>query len=167
MNTTALPTSPTKAATTCVVGLGGLFGDDRVGWRVIELLGELAATWPDSGIRLLTAASPADLLGIATDGDRLVMIDACQGLGRPGETVRLRWPDARLEGARHSCGHNVTLSHALEIVTGLRRIPKVCEVWCVEAQQFGFEQPLSPEVESAAKRLAAELFHESSGGGKR
>jgi hydrogenase maturation protease len=158
MNALATSESVTPAiATTCIVGLGGLFGDDRVGWNVVERIKTLIPVGNGFPIRLTTGGSPTDLLELLGDLRRLIVIDACQGLGIPGTVLRLPWPDPAVQRTRHGCGHNLSLDQILEIAARLKTLPDVCELWCIEGSRFEFEQPLSPEVESAAARVASEI----------
>jgi hydrogenase maturation protease len=158
MNPLATSDSVTPAiASTCIVGLGGLFGDDRVGWNVVERIKSFVIADNSNSIRLTTGGSPADLLGLLGNIRRLIVIDACQGLGSPGKVLRLRWPDPRVQRTRNGCGHNLSLDQVLEIAARLKTLPDVCELWCIEGWQFEFDQPLSAEVESAAAHVASEI----------
>jgi hydrogenase maturation protease len=158
MNALATSESVTPAiASTCIVGLGGLFGDDRVGWDVVKRIKTLIPVGNGFPIRLATGRSPADLLELLGDLRRLIVIDACQGLGIPGTVLCLPWPTPAIEKTRHGCGHNLSLDQVLEIAARLKTLPDVCELWCIEGSLFEFEQPLSPEVELAVARVASEI----------
>lgn len=158
MNALATSESVTPAiASTCIVGLGGMFGDDRVGWNVVERIKTLIPVGDSFPIRLATGGSPADLLGLLGNIRRLIVIDACQGLGIPGKVLRLCWPDPAVQRTRHGCGHNLSLEQVLEVAARLETLPDLCELWCIEGSRFEFEQPLSPEVESAAAHVASQI----------
>jgi hydrogenase maturation protease len=150
--------TPTSAGT-CVVGLGGLFGDDAVGWCVVDRLRALVTSDQHVRIRLETASTPADLLGLVNNQQRLILVDASRGLGAVGRVARLRWPSSQIAGARHGWGHNVTLDDALHILTRLETFPGMCEIWCIEGERFELGRPLSPAVELAAAQVAAEILH--------
>jgi hydrogenase maturation protease len=159
MNALATSARITAAITsTCVIGLGGIFGDDHVGWSVVDRIKELLPTGDVHSIRLAIGGSPADLLGMLGNLQRLIVIDACQGLGIPGTTLRLRWPTPTVQCARHCCGHNLSLDQVLEIAACVHTLPDLCELWCIEGSRFEFEQPLSAEVEVAAARVASEVL---------
>jgi hydrogenase maturation protease len=151
--------SATTARTTCIVGLGGCFGDDGAGWRVIQRLKELLGPQGNAGVRLLTVRTPAELLGIAEGASTLVVIDACQGLASPGDVAHFRWPTLPLEPLRHGCGHNVSLVQALGIAAVMGQLPQHCEVWCIEGRQFDFSTPLSAEARHAAERVAVAILN--------
>jgi hydrogenase maturation protease len=103
------------------------------------------------------ASTPADLLGIVEKQRRLILVDACRGLGTVGSIVRLRWPSSQIDCTRHGGGHNITLDQALNIAMSLGKLPDVCELWCIEAARFEFGDSLSPAVELAAERVTAEI----------
>ena len=143
---------------TCVVGLGGAFGDDMVGWCVIKRLRASIAHEIPTGVRLELVSTPADLLGIVEMQMRLILVDACCGLGPAGSIARLTWPSPRIEHLRHAWGHNITLDQAFSIAQSLERNPAVCELWCIEGARFEFGQPLLPEVEAAVAQVTAEIL---------
>jgi hydrogenase maturation protease len=136
-----------------------VFGDDGVGWRVVDWLRTHAKGEQLADISLETASSPADLLGLLEGQRRLILVDACRGLGTVGGVVRLRWPNSQIVCARHGCGHNITLDQALNVAMSLGKLPEACELWCIEGASFEFGQPLSRDVEAAAQRVAAAILH--------
>jgi hydrogenase maturation protease len=146
--------------TMCVVGLGGAFGDDRVGWSVIDRLRALMARRRMGHVRLEIAATPADLLGIVRAEQRLIVVDACQGLGAVGTSTRLPWPNPRIHCTRHGWGHHVTLDDTLRIARSLGNLPEQCEIWCIEGTCFEFGQPLQPAVELAAGQVAEAIWND-------
>ena len=152
-----LPMAP-KTMLTCIVGLGGQCGDDYAGWHVVESLRALLG--PRDNVRLLIAAMPTDLLQLPRECSRLVIIDACTGLGAPGQTLRQSWPAAPVVQARYGFGHNLSLSQALELAASLGQLPADCEVWCVEGRRFSFGEPLSAEVAAACERVADQISAE-------
>lgn len=158
MNAFAKSESVTPASvSTCIVGLGGTFGDDRVGWNIVERIKTLIPVSDGLPLRLATGGSPSDLLEQLGDLRRLIVIDACQGLSIPGTVLCLIWPTPAIEKTRHGCGHNLSLGQVLEIAARLKTLPEICELWCIEGSRFEFEQPLSAEVESAAARVASQI----------
>jgi len=141
----------------CVVGLGSECGDDRAGWQVVERLAQFLAGAPNSQVRLVRAVKPADLVDLIEPGDRLIVIDACQGAGSAGSYLRLIWPSDRLPNVRPGCGHNVSLADALKLAAALGNLSRPCEIWCLEGRRFEWEEPLSPEVFQAVTEVAAEI----------
>jgi hydrogenase maturation protease len=96
-------------------------------------------------------------LNLLGDCERLILIDACQGLTTIGQVQQLRWPARELLRSRHAFGHNLTLAQVLDIASELGTLPAHCELWCLEGAQFEFEQSLTPKVAAAADRLAGDI----------
>jgi hydrogenase maturation protease len=142
--------------------LGSQRGDDAAGWRVVERLRELLG--PCDDVRLLFAATPAELLQLDQGCTRLIVIDACQGLAAAGQTLRRRWPMAEIVPTRSGAGHNISLGQALELAASLGQLPAACEIWCVEGSRFTLTQPLSAEVATACERVAQQILAELSPG---
>jgi hydrogenase maturation protease len=154
----SLPTTKQfGAGGTCIVGLGGDFGDDRLGWWVVDRLAAAITNPYAPDVRLVGASNPADLFAMMEGIHELIVIDACQGLGEAGEVLRLVWPTKQIAKLRHPFGHNITLEEVFDLATRLGQLPDVCEVWCIEGGQFGFGQSLSPEVEAAGRRVVSEI----------
>ena len=63
---------------TTFVGVGSSHGDDQVGWMVIQKLQEGSS---GDSFDFRKAKSPADILDWIQDCERLVICDACHGLG--------------------------------------------------------------------------------------
>jgi hydrogenase maturation protease len=143
-------------SSTYIIGLGSPYGDDQVGWRVIDLLRARLGT--DDGTRKLAKVStPSNLLDLLEGGERLVLIDACQGLGPPGKTRCLGWPDSQIRQLRSAAGHLLSLHDAIKLAEAIGRSPTSCEVWCIEGVQFEVDAPMSESVIVAAEKVALEV----------
>lgn len=141
---------------TCIIGLGSPYGDDQVGWKVIDLL--CARLGSDDGAgKLAKAATPANLLDLLEGGERLVLIDACQGLGQPGNFRCLTWPDSQIRQMRSAAGHLLCVHDAIRLAQAIGKSPTSCEVWCIEGAQFEVDAPLSEPMIVAAEKVAIEL----------
>lgn len=151
------------AASTLLAGLGSPFGDDQLGWRVVD---NVAHFEPQTAsiVRLRSADQLLDRLsGVA----RLVVCDACQGAGPVGSWHRWRWPDKELAALRCGSTHDLGLAAVLTLAERLGQLPPSVTIWAVEgARVDAVREPggdLSPAVEQAlfdvAARIAAELHH--------
>ena len=156
--TSPLSTAASAQSLHSIVGLGGRCGDDRAGWHIVARLRELLG--PRDNVKLLIAATPADLLQIDQPCSRLTVIDACRGLTAPGQSMRCRWPAAPIQERSCSAGHHVSLSAALELLGSLGLLPAECELWCVEGRRFGVTEALSPDVAAACERVAQQISAE-------
>jgi hydrogenase maturation protease len=143
-------------SSTYIIGLGSPYGDDQVGWRVIDLLCEQLGT-EDGTRNFAKAATPAHLLDLLEGGERLVLIDACQGLGPPGKFRCLTWPDSQIRQLRSAAGHLLSLHDAIQLAQAIGKSPTSCEVWCIEGVQFEVDAPMSAPVIVAAEKVALEL----------
>lgn len=149
----SLPT-PHGGPDLCVVGMGSLAGDDRAGWRVIELLSQRQATGqlPADRVQFARVGPPEELLNLLPVRRRLLIVDACRGVLAPGQWARYAWPALHL--VHTTGGHNLPLVDVLELAEALGLLPPRCEIWCVGGSDFRMDAPLTPPVEEAAGRLA-------------
>ncbi|HEX5147966.1 MAG TPA: hydrogenase maturation protease [Candidatus Limnocylindrales bacterium] len=144
--------------TTLVVGLGNpILGDDGVGWRVVEALGDRLA---DDAAR--RAAGDVELDRVAVGGlslmerlvgyDRVVLVDAVLGADRPGTVSigSLAETTCRLAGHLDSA-HDVPLTEALSAGRALgAHLPDDITVIGVAVRRVDvFDEALSPEVGAA------------------
>ena len=139
---------------TLIVGLGSSHGDDQFGWTVVEQLQGLLSE-PNVAVRL--ARSPAQLLDWLEGFARLIVFDACQNLGAPGELHFWRCPALELVNARSSGSHDLSLPAALALAQTLGQLPGDVLVVCAEGRCFSPQAPISSEVGAAASR-AIELM---------
>ena len=153
MKTDAAKVERTKAAklATLVVGLGSAHGDDQFGWQVV---GHLAAEYADPSVSIRAARSPAELLDWLEGFERLIVCDACQGLGSPGAIRAWRWPDVPRDALRIAGTHDLGLAAALELAEQLRLLPAETLIWCVEIETPRPGEAISARVEAAAIRAA-------------
>lgn len=141
------------SAGTLVVGLGSAHGDDQIGWRVAEDLAALS-------IPVRIARSPSELLDWLGGVERLVVCDACQNLGAPGDVLRLPWPDARLAALRSSGSHDMGLAEVLALAEQLGHLPKAVIIWCAQGEKRLPGSSLSPTGCAAVGRLVNEICRE-------
>lgn len=159
MNTAAAKDERTKAAklATLVVGLGSAHGDDQLGWQVV---GHLAAAIADPSVSIRAARSPAELLDWLEGFERLIVCDACQGLGSPGAVRAWRWPDVPRGALRIAGTHDLGLADALALADRLRRLPAETIIYGVEAADCDPGSPPSEAITAAAFRLAAMIVRD-------
>ncbi|MEZ6057610.1 MAG: hydrogenase maturation protease [Planctomycetaceae bacterium] len=142
---TSFPASPTQ---TLVVGIGSPHGDDQAGWLVAREVTECDA-------RL--AKSPADLLDWIADFDRLIVCDACQGLGAVGTARRWDWPSDQLPNATRSGTHDLSLPQVLHLCDTLGWLPREVIIWGIESRPGSATTPMSPEVQLAIPEVARQI----------
>lgn len=138
-----------------VIGLGSPFGDDAVGWWVID---QLRARLPSGGgVEFLALDRPGvGLLNFLQGVEAVILIDAVCGGQPPGTLYRLTPEEAeRLPAGLSS--HGFGLAEALRLARALRARPARLEIHGIELGKLTGEG-LSPAVEAAAKRLADRLL---------
>ena len=131
-----------------LIGIGNSFrGDDAAGIRVAEAAGGIALESPDA----------AELLSSWDGAEDLTVVDAvCSGQA-PGTIHRLDATDRPLPADLFtSDSHHFGLAQAIELARALHRLPKRIQVYGIEAQNLGYQQAVSPEVQAAIDVLAKE-----------
>jgi len=138
-----------------VIGIGSPFGDDAVGWRVIELLrGRLV-----SGVELLALDRPGPGLVTALEGvEHAVIIDAIRSGGSAGDLHRIAF-EALAWAPDSPSSHGFGVAHALRLAAALGSLPPRLEIHTIELGELAGDG-LSPEVETAAQTLAEQLADE-------
>ncbi|HQR05200.1 MAG TPA: hydrogenase maturation protease [Gemmatales bacterium] len=149
-----------------LVGLGSHHGDDQVGWRLVEELGNLTE------VPIRQAAVPADLLHWLTGIDELYVCDACQGSGQPGKLHRWEYQSSQqalddilpgVETLRSVNTHQLGLAATLSLARGLHILPRQIVVWGIEGKRFEAGLPISAELAELLpgiiRQLANELDH--------
>lgn len=130
---------------TLIIGIGSPHGDDQVGWWVAD---KLRATAHDCDLIVRKAKSPVDLLDWIDGVDRLMLCDACQGLGEIGASRRWTWPEVALQDVAWSGTHDLSLPAVLALAQRLRRLPDDVVVWAIQGDA-------SPTVDSVSSQIAA------------
>jgi len=137
-----------------VIGLGSPFGDDRVGWQVIELL---RPGLEDIGpIELIALDRPgAALVNWMQGVDWLILIDAINPQGSPGRVVRLD-PEAVTPPVGIPTSHALNLAEAIALAETLGLCPSRVEIYAIEIAGLD-AQGLSPAAARGARNLAQRL----------
>jgi hydrogenase maturation protease len=136
---------------TLVVGVGSAHGDDQFGWLVAK---HLASSSADGGAVVRSARSPAELLDWLEGFERLIVCDACQGLGSPGAIHSWSWPDVPRRALRTAGTHDLGLAAVLELAQQLGLLPAETLLWCVEIETPRPGGAVSACIEAAAVRAA-------------
>lgn len=133
-----------------VIGLGSPFGDDRVGWRVIELLkGRLPPK-----IDLVALDRPgAALIDWMRQIDHLILIDAVSSGAAPGTLIRID-PVELEDGCSRLSSHDLALSATFRLAATLGCLPRRTEIYGVELGGYS-DEGLGAVAEAAAAKLAS------------
>ena len=141
---------------TLVLGLGNpILTDDGVGIHVVRAL---ADQLDQPGVEVAEASlGGLRLLDMAVGYDRLILVDAIQDGGRPGQIYRLR-PDDLRPSLHAASSHDLSLAAALELGRRLGwTLPddEAITIVAVEVQDvMTFEEVCTPQVQAAIPRAA-------------
>jgi len=79
---------------TLVVGFGSPFGDDRIGWDVIDELERHLKQNPDLDVTLFKSkGSGFDWLNVAADAEQAIFVDAVKSNKQPGYIHHIRFDE--------------------------------------------------------------------------
>ncbi len=138
-----------------VIGVGNRDrGDDAVGPIVCDLLDELR---PPEIETLVFEGSVLDLPIHWSATDRVVIVDASQPAGRPGQVTEVDGRVARLAVPGPLSTHAIDVGAAVELARSLDRLPAELTIIGIEGAEFEFGAPLTPAVQRAAGRAVATI----------
>ncbi len=145
-----------ESATTLIVGIGSLHGDDQIGFLVAEHLSLL-----DPRVcRVRRTDAPMRLLDWIDRFTTVHLIDACRSGDRPGTLRRYQWPDPQLMQCGWSGTHDFDLPTVLRLADQLDRLPACVTVWTIEGVTFGPGREASLAIETWTRRAAKQIESE-------
>jgi hydrogenase maturation protease len=136
-----------------VVGVGSPHGDDRVGWRLVEDLAELAGP----GVEAVAVAEPLGMLDHLDGCSALIVVDACRTGRAAGSAVILTWPEDRPEFEGSASTHGLNLAMVLQMADVLGHLPPSVLLFAVEVGACGPVADLSPDVACSLPELSRRL----------
>jgi len=139
-----------------VIGVGSPYGDDQVGWWVIEALRQLGL--PD-GIDTCALDRPGPaLLNRVTDVEQLVLVDAADFGGAAGSWQKTTAAELLAHASDNVAG--VTGSHELGLLDTLR-LAQACQISLPPTQvylvQLASVEQITADVKHAADEVAAAI----------
>jgi hydrogenase maturation protease len=106
-----------------ILGVGCiLFADEGFGVRVIEKLEE-RYTFPDNVSVVDGGVLGVNLLGVISQADQLIVVDAIRNQGNPGDLYRLYGDDIPKRIRAKNSIHQVDFLEALTLCTALDKVP--------------------------------------------
>jgi len=137
-----------------VIGIGNiLMGDEGVGIAVINELKRLnvKADVYDCGTMGI------DILNIIADYDKVIVVDAVKGFGKPGDVFRIR-PE-ELKSGKVISMHDVDFISVINIAKSVMKLPEIVIIGIeVERVKEGLE--ISESVRKAIPRAIKEIIKE-------
>jgi hydrogenase maturation protease len=103
-----------------------------------------------------------DLLNVIQEAERIIVIDALRGGGKPGTVYRVTPDDLMAETERTLSLHQVGLLEVLGMVRQLGGEPHAVIIG-VEPKEISWGMELTPEVEAKLPRVIDAVFEELKG----
>ena len=135
-----------------VIGIGNiLMGDDGAGVKVLDLL-------PDSVNKIELATGGMTLLHKLENLDMVVIVDAVDFEGKPGE-VKIFRPDEveSIKTLGYSL-HDIDILKVLEIAKKMGQLPEKVFIVAIQPVNVEFSEELSSEVQASLPELASQVM---------
>jgi len=144
-----------------VIGIGNLImRDDGVGIHVIRGL-ETTSFPAGVEVNVIDGGLEPDLTVLIEKGtDKLILVDAVQAGGAPGEVYRLTLQDVENSGYRARSSHYLNLKQSLEMLRLLGNMPDEFIVIGIEPGNMSPGVELSPEVAAKLPEVVALVLSE-------
>lgn len=146
-----------------VIGIGSPFADDRVGWRIVELLGASgqADAWGVHVVMTVCRSPGSELLSLLMNTDIAIIVDAVRCYGAPGTIYRMSEMESPLPKIRALSSHGLDL-HAMRALAGsLGHIPEIMILYGIEAgPENGEALEMCQSVQRAADRVVENIWRD-------
>lgn len=141
--------------TTRVVGIGNpLRGDDGIGVAVIGLLEMMPL--PDDVEVVDAGQAGLALVGLMEDVDKVVLVDAVDMGGMPGDVTAFHLEDVLIEEEETDCSiHHARTGTAIRLANALGCLPLDVTVIGIQPGQMNWGAGLSSEVKRAVHQAAS------------
>lgn len=143
-----------------VIGIGNPErGDDGAGREVAR---RLSVRNPCGFEVRESDGEAASLLAHWEGADRVILVDACRGAGRPGSIHLVAADDAdRLAKLKTVSTHSFGVADAVGLARALQRLPSDLVIYAIEGRDFEIGRDLTPEVDRAVDAVVALVVHRS------
>jgi len=130
-----------------VLGIGNLLcRDDGIGVRIV---GEMQGLGKYSGIRIVDGGTSPDLFALLDDDvNRLIIVDALRGGGRPGDIYRLDLREENIADGPAASLHGMGVLDSLKLMRQLGQQPPQVAVIGIEPADVSHGLQLSPIIEA-------------------
>jgi hydrogenase maturation protease len=167
-----------------VVGIGSPFGDDQVGWLVVNHIAQVVdqiaasrmsprpAALDSAAINVRCARVPLDLLDWLDDVSCLHVVDACCSDHSTAHLERLVWNSADSTAStanqftnldfRQPAGHDFGITDVLRLAESTGRIPPNVVLWAITGSQFAPDSCVSGAISTAVESLAEQIMRDLS-----
>lgn len=145
-----------------VIGVGNVWrGDDAVGLQAVRRLRERLGP----SVEVVEAEGDGlAILDLMEGIDHVILIDAVQGEGRPGTTVRLDLSTETRWGALIPCStHAIGIADAIDLARTLGRLPKQIILYGIEIESVDSGVSLSGSVREGLDIVVEQVYQEVRG----
>jgi hydrogenase maturation protease len=143
-----------------VLGVGNiLFRDEGVGIRVIERLMENYG-FPENVSLVDGGVLGLNLLGVISDADRLIVVDAIRNGGSPGDFYRLAGEEIPMRVYAKNSLHQVDLLEALTLCQALDSVPETVIIGIEPEDISTLSIDLSETIQSRIDHLVEMVLEE-------
>jgi len=112
-----------------IIGIGSPFGQDQLGWQVIELLETLMTPTEKQHVQLIKTDRPGiQLLALLKNVDIAILIDAIDDSSKTGQIINLDKSQLLLQNKPFS-SHALGVSEALRVGDALKELPKLLRLF--------------------------------------
>jgi hydrogenase maturation protease len=139
-----------------VVGIGNaLLRDEGIGCHVVHALEKSAL----ADVEIIDGGTCPDVLQLLGDADKLVIVDAVKGGGRPGQIYRFRPEDITLERKPFLSLHDTNLIDSLGLMQLWHNVGEAVIIG-VEPRQISLGLELSPELQEKMPQIIDAIIDE-------
>jgi len=142
-----------------ILGIGSPSGDDQAGWLVVDALAALGVHARDDVVIDKLDRPGVQLVAQLENADWVVLVDAMQGQGQPGDIQRFDrkdWPAYR-EGLS---SHGLGVLDALLLARELGTLPARLDLYGIEIGQANPGESVQGAVVAAAAQVAQRIADE-------
>ncbi|KTD13686.1 hydrogenase expression/formation protein [Legionella gratiana] len=147
-----------------VLGIGSPFGDDQAGWKVIEILKQQIALPSEIASYVIIESHDrpgARLIELINNANTVFLIDAIKSNKEIG-TIHQFNKEEIIAPENQFSTHGIGVLQALQLANALNALPNNIIFYGIEIDVIVLDSTLSPYVQSAVEKLAAQLKKELS-----
>ena len=144
-----------------VIGIGNLImKDDGLGIHAIRALADVK--FPENiDLKLIDGGLELDLAVLVDEGvDKLILIDAIQAGGKPGDMYRFPINDVETSGYQTRSAHYLNMKQNLAMMQIAGNMPKQIVVIGVEPKEMAPGMELSPEIAAKLSEVVERVRRE-------
>jgi hydrogenase maturation protease len=139
-----------------VVGIGNaLLRDEGIGCHVVHALEGI----PLPDVKIIDGGTCPDVLQLVENADKLVIVDAVKGGGKPGQIYRFHPEDITLEQKPFLSLHDVGLVDSLMLMQLWHNIGEAVIIG-VEPREINWGLELSPELQEKMPQIIDAILSE-------